>query len=145
MDSQSWFAQSPKSRRSACVLQHRRLSKRVLRMLVRQGIEGAQSLLKTDIHVCFKDHHEKGIMNVSLTPELEKFVDDKVESGLYNNASEVVRESLRLLKEHDEIRLKWREQIERGWLDAQAGRVVDGPKTMADARTRLKNMSKKRA
>ncbi len=84
-------------------------------------------------------------MNVSLTPELEKFVDDKVESGLYNNASEVVRESLRLLKEHDEIRVKWREQIERGWLDAQAGRVVDGRKTMAEARARLKNASKKRA
>ena len=83
-------------------------------------------------------------MNVSLTPELERFVDEKVESGLYNNASEVVRESLRLLKEHDEIRLKWREQIERGWLDANAGRVVDGPKAMADARTRLKNMAKKR-
>ena len=60
-------------------------------------------------------------MNVSLTPELEKFVDGKVESGLYNNASEVVREGLRLLKEHDEIRVKWREQIERGWLQAQAG------------------------
>lgn len=84
-------------------------------------------------------------MNVSLTPELEKFVDGKVESGLYNNASEVIRESLRLLKEHDDIRLKWREQIERGWLQAQAGRVVDGPKAMADARTRLKNTNKKRA
>ena len=65
-------------------------------------------------------------MNVSLTPELEKFVDRKVESGLYNNASEVVREGLRLLKEHDEIRLKWREQIERGWLQAQHGDLVDG-------------------
>src|SRR6478672_10397747 len=53
-------------------------------------------------------------MNVSLTPELEKFVEGKVESGLYNNASEVVREGLRLLKEHDEIRVKWRDQIERG-------------------------------
>ena len=29
-------------------------------------------------------------MNVSLTPELERFVDDKVESGLYNNSSEVI-------------------------------------------------------
>ena len=34
------------------------------------------------------------------------------------NASEVVREGLRLLKEQDEIRVRWREQIERGWLDA---------------------------
>ena len=84
-------------------------------------------------------------MNVSLTPELEKFVGDKVESGLYNNASEVIRESLRLLKEHDEIRVKWREQIERGWLDAQTGRAVDGQKAMAEARTRLKNTAKKRA
>ena len=37
-------------------------------------------------------------MNVSLTPELERFVQGRVESGLYNNASEVVREGLRLLK-----------------------------------------------
>ncbi|MHB1960597.1 MAG: ribbon-helix-helix domain-containing protein, partial [Acidobacteriaceae bacterium] len=29
-------------------------------------------------------------MNVSLTHELEKFVDAKVESGRYNSASEVV-------------------------------------------------------
>lgn len=42
-------------------------------------------------------------MNVSLTPELEKFVENKVKSGLYNSASEVVRESLRLLKRADEM------------------------------------------
>ena len=43
-------------------------------------------------------------MNVSLTPELEKFVSAKVESGRYNSASEVVREALRLLEEHDQAR-----------------------------------------
>jgi antitoxin ParD1/3/4 len=43
-------------------------------------------------------------MNVSLTPELEKFVASKVTSGLYNSASEVIRESLRLLKDHDTLR-----------------------------------------
>ena len=36
-------------------------------------------------------------MNVSLTPELEKYVRRKVASGLYNNASELIREALRLL------------------------------------------------
>lgn len=40
-------------------------------------------------------------MNVSLTPQLQEFVRRKVESGLYNNASEVVREGLRLLIERD--------------------------------------------
>jgi len=34
-------------------------------------------------------------MNISLTPELEEAVKRKVRSGLYNNASEVIREALR--------------------------------------------------
>ena len=41
-------------------------------------------------------------MNVSLTPSLERFVREKVDSGLYNSASEVVREALRLLVAHAE-------------------------------------------
>jgi len=43
-------------------------------------------------------------MNVSLTPELEKLVTQKVESGLYQSASEVIREGLRLLDDQDRIR-----------------------------------------
>jgi antitoxin ParD1/3/4 len=40
----------------------------------------------------------------SLIPELEKFVGAKVDSGGYNSASEVVREALRFLEEHDQAR-----------------------------------------
>lgn len=40
-------------------------------------------------------------MNVSLTPQLEKLVKSKVDSGLYGSASEVMREALRLLEERD--------------------------------------------
>jgi antitoxin ParD1/3/4 len=43
-------------------------------------------------------------MNVSLTPELDKFVAGKVDSGFYTSASEVIREALRLLEEHDRAR-----------------------------------------
>jgi antitoxin ParD1/3/4 len=39
--------------------------------------------------------------NVSLTPELEEFVDSKVASGRYRSASEVVRAALRLLEERE--------------------------------------------
>lgn len=57
-------------------------------------------------------------MNVSLTPKLEKLVKQRVKSGLYNSASEVVRESLRLLEERDklkEIRLReLRKEVARG-------------------------------
>jgi antitoxin ParD1/3/4 len=42
-------------------------------------------------------------MNVSLTPELEQFVQEKVKSGRYLSASEVVREGLRLLEERDRL------------------------------------------
>jgi antitoxin ParD1/3/4 len=43
-------------------------------------------------------------MNVSLTPELDRFVAGKVESGRYTSASEVVREALRLVEERDQER-----------------------------------------
>jgi antitoxin ParD1/3/4 len=42
-------------------------------------------------------------MNVSLTPELEKIVQQKVAGGMYHSASEVIRDALRLLIEHDQI------------------------------------------
>ena len=42
-------------------------------------------------------------MHVSLTPELEAKVRSKVESGLYNNASEVIREALRYMEQNQEL------------------------------------------
>ena len=56
-------------------------------------------------------------MNVSLTPELERLVAEKVESGMYQTASEVVREGLRLLKRRDEELASLRAEIKKG-LDA---------------------------
>lgn len=42
-------------------------------------------------------------MNVSLTPELKRLVEEKVQTGLYGNASEVVREALRRMDTNDEL------------------------------------------
>jgi antitoxin ParD1/3/4 len=67
-------------------------------------------------------------MNVSLTPELEKFVIDRVKSGLYHSSSEVVREALRLLKEQDllkESRLtELKNEIQQG-KDSGSARKLD--------------------
>jgi len=52
-------------------------------------------------------------VNVSLTSELEQLVNEKVESGMYTSASEVIREGLRLLKERDELRRIQREELRR--------------------------------
>lgn len=66
-------------------------------------------------------------MNVSLTPELERLVNEKVESGLYQTASEVVREALRLLKERDQAREQLRADVQTGFdqLARGEGRFYD--------------------
>jgi antitoxin ParD1/3/4 len=83
-------------------------------------------------------------MNVSLTPELEKFVSAKVESGRYNSASEVVREALRLLEEHDSVRaaqlVKFNKELGRRLAALDHGEVVDP----AEARSRLQRKSEQR-
>jgi antitoxin ParD1/3/4 len=67
-------------------------------------------------------------MNVSLTAELEKFVNERVASGMYHSASEVVREGLRLLREKDmiqQIKLQeLRREIQKGLDDVSDGSVV---------------------
>lgn len=50
-------------------------------------------------------------MNVNLSPQLEDMVKQKVASGLYNSASEVVREALRLMEEQDQLRAAKLEQL----------------------------------
>jgi len=42
-------------------------------------------------------------MHISLTPQLEEIVKTKVNSGLYNNSSEVIREALRIMLNQDEV------------------------------------------
>jgi len=52
-------------------------------------------------------------MNVSLTPELEKLISQKVATGMYHSASEVIREALRLLKEHDALKQIRHDELRR--------------------------------
>jgi putative addiction module CopG family antidote len=42
-------------------------------------------------------------MHISLTPELEAIIKEKVSSGLYSNASEVIHEALRFMKTNEEL------------------------------------------
>lgn len=54
-------------------------------------------------------------MNVSLTPELESYVRDRVKSGQYSSSSEVIREALRVKREYDQMKLlRLREMIAEG-------------------------------
>ena len=69
-------------------------------------------------------------MNISLTPELESFVDSRVASGRYQSASEVVRAALRLLeteeREREAALAEVRQKIQLGLDQIQRGEVFDG-------------------
>jgi antitoxin ParD1/3/4 len=69
-------------------------------------------------------------LNVDLTPELEKLIRSKVQSGRYDSISEVIREALQLLDQRDRIfatrKEECREKIEEGWVAARRGDLVDG-------------------
>ena len=69
-------------------------------------------------------------MNVSLTPELEQLIADRVRSGRYHSASEVVREALRLLEDRDELRqlrlAELRQRVAAGLESLDRGEGLDG-------------------
>ena len=79
-------------------------------------------------------------MNVSLTPELENLVQQKVRSGLYTSASEVVREALRLLNDRDTIQAQRLAELKReiavGMEDLEQGRTVPGKQVFEELRRR---------
>lgn len=88
-------------------------------------------------------------MNVNLTPELEQMVKSKVESGLYNSASEVVRESLRLMRERDQTREakieSLRAEIQVGIDQLDHGEGVSAEEVFAEiqAKSQTRKSSKK--
>jgi antitoxin ParD1/3/4 len=77
-------------------------------------------------------------LNVSLTPELEKFVQSRVASGRYQTASEVIREGLRLLEEREQAleaaREELRAQLRRGVEQADHGELLDGETVFEEIR-----------
>jgi antitoxin ParD1/3/4 len=71
-------------------------------------------------------------MNISLPQQLEAWVDERVKTGMYQSASEVVREALRLLREQEDLKQlraqELRRQLQVGveQLDRGAARAFDG-------------------
>ena len=81
-------------------------------------------------------------MNISLTPQLESMVKQKVGTGLYNSASEVVREALRLLEAKDQLNeLKLttlRQEIQKG-LDSGESTPLNMEEIKSKAKMRCAN------
>ena len=85
-------------------------------------------------------------MNISLTPKLEQLIQDKVNSGMYTSVSEVIRESLRLMSMHDQLKSQRVAQlnaaIEAGLESLNQGRRVDGETSYKKMKGRVKQFKK---
>lgn len=82
-------------------------------------------------------------MNISLTPELEKYVQEKVTSGLYTSASEVIRESLRLMHTYDDIQEHRLQELNQA-IELGLNQLAQGKKVSAkESYKRFKNKIQK--
>ena len=87
-------------------------------------------------------------MNVSLTPELEKYIQTKVTSGLYTSASEVIRESLRLMHTYDDIKdqrlQEMNQAIELGLQQLAKGNKVTAKESYGRLKDKIQKIAKKK-
>jgi antitoxin ParD1/3/4 len=91
---------------------------------------------------------QRTTVNVSITPELNAFLQSRVASGRYQTTSEVIREALRLLERHErekeEALLHLKSKLARGAAEAERGELIDGDevfdelKEMIEERRRAK-------
>lgn len=81
-------------------------------------------------------------MNISLTKELQKFVKDKVKSGMYSSSSEVIRDSLRWFKEREAGLADLRGEIDKGLQGIKKGNVEE--LSMAEVITEAKAIHAKK-
>lgn len=84
-------------------------------------------------------------MNISLTPDLEKYVQDKVRGGLYTSASEVIRESLRMMHSFEDIQKKRIKELDDSIAVAmqqiQRGQKVSGDESYKKMKAKIKKIA----
>jgi len=85
-------------------------------------------------------------VNISLTPELETFVQAKVNSGSFSSASEVVRVALKLLEDSEKDRAaqieQFRTEVDRRLASLDCGKGVGGEE--AFSRIRKKSLERRK-
>ena len=88
-------------------------------------------------------------VNISITPELDVFLQSRVQSGRYQTTSEVVREALRLLKRHererDEAFRQVKAKLQRGADAAERGELLDGDEVFDELREMIEERRRAKA
>lgn len=80
----------------------------------------------------------RATVDISLTPELNAFLQRRVKSGRYQTTSEVVRQALRLLqhqeREREEGLKQLKAKLQRGAAQADRGDLLDGNQVFQELR-----------
>src|SRR5258707_8564811 len=88
-------------------------------------------------------------VNISLTPELDAFLQSRVKSGRYQTTSEVVREALRLLerdeRERDQAFRQLKVKLQRGARQAKRGELLDGDEVFDELRKMIEERRRAKA
>ncbi len=88
-------------------------------------------------------------VNVSLTPELDAFLQSRVKSGRYQTTSEVVREALRLLErqghEREAALKQLKAKLNRGAAQAERGELLDGDQVFDELREMIEERLRSKA
>lgn len=84
-----------------------------------------------------------GTKNISLTPDLDAYINAKVASGEYLHASEVVRDALRLMMREEAEKLEW---LRNAIAEGGASPILEMPadEVVADVIRRGRERSKSR-
>jgi antitoxin ParD1/3/4 len=82
--------------------------------------------------------------NVHLTPELERFAQGCVESGRFNNVSEVVRSALRLLQDAEEQRIAFVRSLEEAVDEGERDGFFTIEEVERDARSAVEDVRRRR-
>jgi antitoxin ParD1/3/4 len=70
-------------------------------------------------------------MNIQLKPEQEKFIQDKIASGEYSNANDVITEAFRLLEIRERKLKELQAKIAVGTEQIVNGQLTDGEQVFA--------------
>jgi antitoxin ParD1/3/4 len=94
-------------------------------------------------------HMRRTTVNVSITPELDTFLQSRVKSGRYQTTSEVVREALRLLerqeRERDDAFQQLKAKLEQGAAQAERGELLDGDQVFEELREMIEERRRAKA
>ena len=80
-------------------------------------------------------------MNIQLKPEQEKFIQDKIASGAYSNADDVIAEAFMLLEKRENKLKELQDKITVGSEQVANGQLTDGEEVFNRLQDRIKRIA----